>query len=76
MIRHLPDDYLEARLAYKKRIHGQAYEDKERWEFCYEATKTAFPMGIGLMFVDEKLDSGAKQRVGYEENLSFCALKQ
>ena len=64
VIQHLPNDYIDARLAYKKRIHGQTYEDRERWDFCYKAAKTAFPMSIGLMFVDEKLDPGAKTRVG------------
>lgn len=65
MIRYLPDKYLDARLAYKKRIHGVAYEDTERWNFCYDAMKKAFPMPVGLMFVDEKLDANAKKRVEY-----------
>ena len=65
VLRHLPDKYLSAHLAYQKRIRGETYEDTERWSFCYEATKTAFPMAIGLMFVNEKLDADSKQRVGF-----------
>lgn len=63
VIFHLPDDYFEVYLAYQKRIYGQKYDAKERWDICYEATKKAFPMPIGLLFVDEKFDAGAKTRV-------------
>ncbi|XP_028391098.1 endothelin-converting enzyme 1-like [Dendronephthya gigantea] len=62
VIRHLPNAYVNARLAYKRRIHGESYEDLERWDFCYEETKKAFPMAIGLMYVDEKLNPDAKAR--------------
>jgi hypothetical protein len=63
VIRHLPDEYSDARLAYQKRIHGDAFDDSERWDFCYEDTKNAFPFSIGLMFVDEKLGPQARERV-------------
>ncbi|XP_028391399.1 endothelin-converting enzyme homolog [Dendronephthya gigantea] len=62
VIRYLPNDYVDARLAYKRRIRGESYEDLERWLFCYHTTMQAFPMAIGLMFVDEKLDPDAKAR--------------
>ena len=66
VIRHLPNDYVDARLAYKRRIHGESYEDIERWDFCYERTMKTFPMAIGLMFVNEKLHPDAKTRVGQQ----------
>ena len=78
VIRNLPDDYLDARLAYKKRIHGDSFDDDERWDFCYEATKEAFPFSIGLLYVDEKLEPPARERVSngvencYINSLSLC----
>ena len=63
VIRFLPDPYVRARLQYKQRIHGLSYEDKERWDFCYEATKKNFPMPLGLMYVEKKLDNRTKTRV-------------
>ena len=63
VIDHLPDKYGEAHLVYKKRINGETYDAQERWITCFEATKNAFPMAIGLIFVDKKLSSEAKERV-------------
>ena len=71
VIRHLPDKYSDAHLAYKQRIFGQTYEDSERWDFCYEAAKEAFPFPIGLMFVEENLNPGAKERVGCKAKKSL-----
>ncbi|XP_028391249.1 neprilysin-like [Dendronephthya gigantea] len=62
VIRHLPNAYLDARLMHQRRIHGESYEDLERWNFCYERTMSTFPMAIGLMYVDEKLRPDAKAR--------------
>ena len=63
VIRHLPDQYSDAHLAYKQRILGLTYEDSERWDFCYEQTKKTFPFPIGLIFIEHNLNPDAKERV-------------
>ena len=63
VIDHLPEKYRDVRLAYEKRINGETYEAGERWITCYKTTNEAFPMAIGLMFVDEKLSEQARARV-------------
>ena len=62
LIEHLPSKYGDARLAYFREIHGPTY-DAERWDTCLKFVKEAFPMPIGLIFVDKKLTPQAKERV-------------